>query len=295
MNFCATPITKENIDAVINAIVPYEYICVNLSECLRKQKLFFIEGKSLLAFRKAVVFFYNTEIIGVLVLSITHVLLHSFLRGIPDQIYEYIKTYFFEDVEPVAIMGKKNISQILEGILTKSYYKKIIRKEDYKLLILDEAPRFDFIKTANDNFEGKLDFVKNTKSDINNLLPLEIAYQEEEVLPDNQKASIKLCKRILLKRVQDNFLYSIRYENNFIAKATANAIGFFWVQIGGVFTLRNFRNKGLGSAIVFFLVKECFKKNKKCALFVKVNNLSARAMYKKLGFKEFCDFRISYF
>lgn len=293
MKIFASPVTKKNIDAVIYAILPYEQMCINLSECLKRQKQFFDEGKNYFAFIKAVVFSEEKTIIGVLVLSTSNVLLHSFIKKIPECVYGYIGSSFLQDTLPLSVMGEQEASLTLERIIENIFSQQPQRIEEYKLLVLKETPKINLIKKINNNLN--LDFIKAATSDIKKLYPLEEAYQEEEVLPKGQKASFDVCFKILSKRIDANVLYAVKSGNNFIAKAAVNASGFFWNQIGGVYTVKNFRNKGIGAAVVFFLIEDCFKNKKKCALFVKLKNYAARKMYANIGFAEYCNFRISYF
>lgn len=293
MKIFVSPVTKKNIDAVIHSILPYEQTCINLTECLKRQKQFFDKGNNSFAFIKAVVFSSERTTIGVLVLSASNVLLHSFIKKIPECVYGYIATSFFKDIAPLSIMGEKEMSLTLERIIEKVFFQKPKRVEDYKLLILKEVPKINFVQKLKNNFN--LEFIKASASDIKNLYPLEEAYQEEEVLPKQQKASFDLCFKILSKRIDAKLLYAVKKGNGFIAKAAVNASGFFWNQIGGVYTVKKFRNKGIGAAVVFFLVEDCLKNRKKCALFVKLKNYAARKMYSNIGFTEYCDFRISYF
>ena len=295
MNFFVSPVTKKNIDAVIHSILPYEQMCINLTECLKRQKQFFDEGKNSFTFIKAVVFSEEKTTIGVLLLSASNVLLHLFIKKIPECIYGYMETSFFDGIIPLSVMGEQETSLILERIIEKVFFQKPKRAEEYKLLVLKESPKANFIEKLKTNVNLNLEFIKAVPSDTKKLYPLEEAYQEEEVLPKRQKASFDLCFKILSKRINSKELYAVKNGNNFIAKAAVNASGFFWNQIGGVYTVKKFRNKGIGTAVVFFLIEDCFKNKKKCALFVKVKNYAARKMYSNIGFKEYCDFRISYF
>ncbi|MEL3913662.1 GNAT family N-acetyltransferase [Treponema pedis] len=295
MKLFVSSVSEKNIDSVIYSILPKEQTCINLAEGLKKQKRFFEEEQKYSAFTETVVFSDENKIIGVLALSPARVLLHCFIKEIPDCIYGYIAISFLKDSPPSSIMGEKKASSVLEKIVEKYFYKKPSVSEDYKLLILQGLRGNDFLKTAEIRAGGSLSFVKPSISDIKQLCPLEADYQETEVLHSGEKASFDLCFNLLAKRIDNNALYAVKKENRFIAKAAINASGFFWNQIGGVYTLPEFRNKGIGSAAVFFLIKDCFSDKKSCALFVKIKNSPARKMYNKIGFTEYCDFRISYY
>lgn len=291
-------LTNKNINLFIDNILPYEHLCVNLAECLKKQKRFFDTGQELFTFIKADAFFsYDKEFIGILFLAAHGVLLHCFTKEITDDISEYIKRDFLKHTSPLSVMGEKNISIYLEQLINESLSLVPARFENYKLLTLKTKPSAPnlFCKRASDNLNTKLEFIKPQIEDAELLCPMEIEYNESEVLAPGVKASHESCLRLLKKRINNHALYAVKKEGKYIAKAGINALGFRWNQIGGVFTIPQYRNKGVGAANMMMLINDCFQYKKKCALFVKIKNPAARQMYKKIGFTESCDFRISYF
>ncbi len=295
MGFFVSPLTQKNIDRAIYAILPEEQTCINLAEGLRRQKEFFTKKENFSVFIKASVFSDEKGIIGILALSRAGVLLHCFIKKIPASICGYVTDSFLSETAPLSVMGEKNASVILEKTITKRFYKTPFAVNEYKLLILKENPAADFYKNTKRRLPADLEFIKPSIKDIKELCSLEADYQETEVLLNGEKASFDLCFKVLSKRIEANGLYAVKKENRFIAKAAVNASGFFWNQIGGVYTHPEFRNNGIGRAAVLFLVEDCLRKKKKCSLFVKVENYAARTLYEKLGFTEYCNFRISYF
>lgn len=291
-------LTSTNINLFIDNILPYEHLCVNLAECLKKQKRFFDTGRELFTFIKADAFFSNNqEFIGILFLAAHGVLLHCFTKEITDEIAEYIKKDFLKHTEPLSVMGEKNTSIYLENLINESLSIVPARFENYKLLTLKEKPSTPnlFCIRAFDNLNTELEFIKPPIEDAELLCPMEIEYNETEVLATGVKASHESCLRLLKKRINNNALYAVKKKGKYIAKAGINASGFRWNQIGGVFTSPEHRNKGVGAANMMMLINDCFQYKKKCSLFVKIKNRAARQMYKKIGFKESGDFRISYF
>lgn len=301
MKFFAIPLTKKNIGSFIKEILPYEHICINLSECLKKQKRFFDEGRELYGFIKAESFFSydkgKKEFVGILFLAAHGVLFHCFCRKIPDNLSEYIINKFLKDTGPISVMGEKETSIRLEELIKQSLSLEPARYENYKLLVLEnktiEAKNF-CIKASN-NLNSCLEFLKPPMEDAEILCPMEIEYNESEVLAPGVKASPELCLKLLKKRINNNALYAVKKDGEYISKAGINASGFNWYQIGGVFTKPNYRNKGASTANILVLINDSSQYKKNFALFVKLNNPAARQMYRKIGFAEFCDFRISYF
>ncbi|UTC75128.1 GNAT family N-acetyltransferase [Treponema sp. OMZ 792] len=291
-------LTSSNINLFIDNILPYEHLCVNLAECLKKQKRFFDAGQELFTFIKADAFFSNNqEFIGILFLAAHSVLLHCFTKEITDDIAKYIKKDFLKHTEPLSVMGEKNTSIYLEKLINESLSLVPDRFENYKLLTLKTKPSAPniFCIRASDNLNTELEFIKPPIQDAELLCPMEIEYNETEVLAPGVRASHESCLKLLKKRINNHALYAVKKDGKYIAKAGINASGFRWNQIGGVFTRAEYRNKGVGAANMMMLINDCFQYKKKCALFVKIKNQAARQMYKKIGFKESGDFRISYF
>ena len=239
----------------------------------------------------------DKEFIGILFLAAHGVLLHCFTKEITDDIAKYIKNNFLKHTNPLSVMGEKNISIYLEQLINESLSLVPARFENYKLLTLKTKPSAPnlFCKRASDNLNAKLEFIKPQIEDAELLCPMEIEYNESEVLAPGVKASHESCLKLLKKRINNHALYTVKKEGKYIAKAGINALGFNWNQIGGVFTIPEYRNSGVGAANMMVLTNDCFQYKKKCALFVKIKNPAARQMYKKIGFTESCDFRISYF
>ena len=83
-------------------------------------------------------------------------------------------------------------------------------------------------------------------------------------------------------------------RNRYVTKTGTNAQGFHWFQIGGVYTLPAYRNKGLAAAAVAHLISTHSAEAHGFALFVKTANTAALRVYEKLGFEQCGLFRMSY-
>ncbi len=300
-NIYCGKITKKNIDKVIQALLPLEEKCINLTALLSLQKFYFESRQKHKAFLDSIVIYDKTkkgEILGVVMTSRMGVILHCFNEIISEEMDAQLKDYFSNSPEPFSVMGDKENSEIIEKIIFKSLNKKALHNDDYKLLTIKQnksKTEKNFYDIACKNLNTNLSFLIPPLSDIEKILPLELDYQIEEVLTVNKTANEDFFRKLLQKYISKKSLYAIKMYDKYLAKATINAKGFNWMQIGGVYTVPKHRNKGLGAAIIDGLLKDSNTQNKNFALFVKTKNLPARNMYKKLGFEEYCDFRISYF
>ena len=129
------------------------------------------------------------------------------------------------------------------------------------------------------------------------LLRLELKYQEEEVfnreLSMQDKIGLTLLYIEKLKKSPSIHAWSHK-ENMAIAKAEIAAVAFQYLQLGGVYTLPDWRGKGVAAHVVCRLIQMARAQNKNLALFVKKDNPRAIALYQKLMMEMHSDFRIYY-
>lgn len=127
------------------------------------------------------------------------------------------------------------------------------------------------------------------------LYDLQFHYLKEEVVPLG-KAPSELYVRSNLKSILKNQkVFAIESDGKFVAKANTNAIGWNWVQIGGVYTDPLYRRNGYSLCLLSTICRRINKTGRKICLFVKKANLPALSLYEKLDFKKSCDFQITYF
>ena len=107
------------------------------------------------------------------------------------------------------------------------------------------------------------------------------------------------CKYIIFSIsngiISENNMYATFFKNKIVAKAAVNAVGKNCVQLGGVFTVPNFRKLGFAEFLIKKIVAEKNQLGKKVVLFVKPKNLAAVTLYKRCGFSSFGKFKISYY
>ncbi|MBP5465836.1 MAG: GNAT family N-acetyltransferase [Treponema sp.] len=71
-----------------------------------------------------------------------------------------------------------------------------------------------------------------------------------------------------------------------LAKAGTNAIASKVMQLGGVYTLRDERGRGLAAALTAFLAESAARKGFATVLFVNKKNAAAIAAYRRAGFTD---------
>ncbi len=132
-------------------------------------------------------------------------------------------------------------------------------------------------------------------ADLDDLLPLQEAYEREEVLTRIHTFNLAACKASLARALDRQLVFAAEESGVIIAKAGTNARGFAVDQIGGVYTLPARRSRGIGRALMLALLAEIGALGRAPALFVKPDNAAARALYRNLGFVDIGDYRADYF
>lgn len=133
------------------------------------------------------------------------------------------------------------------------------------------------------------------KQDLKKLLPLQIAYEKEEVITPIHSFSLEITSTNLYDILQNHVVVYAEHKGKIIAKAGTNARGIAFDQLGGIYVLPEYRKKGIGTYITAMLIKQLKAQDRQICLFVKKANPEAIRTYLKLGFAFMNDYRISYY
>ena len=182
---------------------------------------------------------------------------------------------FFRDREIFSISGDNPSVRLFEDFLSDKLEGK---KKDIRDMYLMEYAGFQEIDET-EIFECSLD-------DADLLMDLQIGFSMEEQNPVYRKTKVMpAAERMAIERALKKFsIYSVRRENQIVAKAQLNAICRNWIQIGGVYTRPEFRNQGLARALVRHIGNHAVKENKNAVLFVRKENFPAVAAYESAGY-----------
>jgi GNAT superfamily N-acetyltransferase len=131
--------------------------------------------------------------------------------------------------------------------------------------------------------------------DARGLYPLQRDYELEEVLIEPGHFNAQACLANLRRTLRCQIVILAELDGLPVSKAGTNARGFDADQIGGVFTLEEERGRGIARRVMGILLERIFREKAAASLFVKKQNQAAVALYRRLGFRELEDFRISYF
>ena len=182
----------------------------------------------------------------------------------------------------------RNLSENPDSTFPKKFNVKQIN--DYKLMVLPHQQFQGSQKLYNDDF-----IMRCTENDMENLIEIERNYLQDEVAVRGQKVSDAEVSMRLRQILKNQLYFALISDDRIVSKAYTNAIGKNWIQIGGVYTLFQFRQNGYAALTVSTLCKRILQANKNISLFVKTKNLPAQQLYKKIGFSFHSDYKIVYF
>lgn len=209
--------------------------------------------------------------------------------------FSFINEYFNKiNTEKIRYVGGK--VEDVEMFFYKFYNlrKDIIFEEDYFFYILELNSKtieylndnfsLDYKKKEFNNKNIKFNVIKNISS-LNSLINLQIGYLTEEMRFSSNKID-KIAKEKLINIFKNFKLFYLTYNDYPVAKCEWNAYTENIFQIGGVYTDKDFRNKGFGKILISEMIKYSFYNlNYKFAtLFVRKDNIKAINLYEKLGF-----------
>jgi GNAT superfamily N-acetyltransferase len=196
-----------------------------------------------------------------------------------------------------AIQGLREDAELLEGALQPVY--TAMDRIDYDLMSLDAEPDPEALngrlRMLLRRGPAGLHLRTPDMSDLEKLLPLQTAYEKEEVLPKGAVYS-PLSSRLSLEQiVLREHMLAAELDGRIVAKINTNAVSFTRYQLGGVYVHPDYRGLGIATTMTAALVLELTAKGRGVTLFVKKHNATAQTVYRRLGFKTIGDYRISYY
>jgi len=165
---------------------------------------------------------------------------------------------------------------------------------DYHLMVLEGPPQPGALAAG----PAALTILRPDRDDpdaVARLLPLQEAYEREEVLPAGAVFNAPACRLGLRKIQKSAILLQAVLDGRCVAKGNTNARGFTRSQIGGVYVLPELRGRGIATGLTARLAAEMRAEGRQAVLFVKKTNPSAIRAYEKVGFGIRGDYRICYY
>lgn len=273
--------TEKHFQLLKAFIQPYEFSCAGLAAIIRKssEQIFIISSSSNPA--------STQEIAGVF--SYKHSIFHCLPDlSLLDSGFESSFIEFFKDKKVSSIIGKRDGTEYLYSLLQKAGFKSE-QQVFYKLMTLDSKPNLPPQPLVNDD-----EIRRCMLTNIEDLHNLQKEYMETEIAPVGRHIT-DLETDASLKQIFKNQLCFALYSNEeAVAKVNTNAIGFEWIQIGGVFTHPMYRHNYYAWHLLSLLCMRIQKTGRHPCLFVKEKNTGAFDLYSRIGFTQKDNFAIIY-
>ena len=216
-------------------------------------------------------------------------MLYPWIRDMNADVQNVLEL-FFEKKKIFCIIGEKNSVEIMEKVfknadrINPDYENSYHFMECLSNSLCEKKKSFPFIE-----------FRKCRESDESFLFELHKAFVLEEVLPPFQKLN-PAAERFSMSRIlRKNGIWAAFINGLPVSKANISVLTKNCAQIGGVYTMKQYRKRGISSALIEILVKEIKKSGRKAVLFVKENNSAAIKVYLKTGFKISGSYKSAYY
>lgn len=265
-------------------IEPVEYSCVQLASFIRKQ------DEHIFAVIKTQSISSEKDIIGVFFLN--RVLVHcvsGFFNLTESQQNELkqLLNDFFADKTIKCIDGEAEGSDFFYSILINS--KTLLQENVYSLMTLTETPLL-----PPESLSLDAEIRRCTEDDFDLLFETQKMYIAKEVAPQGKSVSEAEVSITLRQILKNQLCFALFSDGDLVAKANTNAIGWKWVQLGGIFTHPLYRRNYYAWNLVVTICNRVIKRGRNLCLFVKEKNIPARKLYSRIGFKDSGIFKIIY-
>jgi predicted GNAT family acetyltransferase len=127
------------------------------------------------------------------------------------------------------------------------------------------------------------------------LFILQSGYEKEEVLPAGADFNPAVCRWNLERILAEERVLAAELDGRLVGKINTSAGSFTRNLIGGVYVHPDFRSRGIAQRMTAEFTGTLIAEGRGISLFVKKRNLSAKTVYRRLGFTAVGDYRISYY
>jgi predicted GNAT family acetyltransferase len=186
-----------------------------------------------------------------------------------------------------SVMGMRSCVLKMEAALLKRPFASI----DYHMMTIDLAQWQPDASTDLRSVTVRKAYPEDTDA----MFPLQRSYELEEVYLDPRQFDDRRCRSLLRRGLREELVYVAESAGIPVAKAGTNARGFTTDQIGGVFTRKDLRHRGLARLVMITLMDHIRRDKQHACLFVKKDNGPAIRLYLGLGFRIRGEYRISYY
>ena len=279
-----TPVTQDQYEQIQTFLMPWEPSCVTLCSNVRKKK-----DKVYVITDDPSTGSGTTQIVGVLFLDKTM----FYCIPDPDKIpgLEQELAFFLKDKKVSCLNGEPVAGQYILQALEKNGQTPY-QTNYYNLMTLTSSPLPPPEKLSCDD---EIKRFSSPETDTELLLQLQKMYMAKEVAPAGKQVTDLEATAQLKTVLKDQLCFALLTDGEIVSKANTNAIGFDYVQLGGVYTHPLYRKNYYAWHLVYTICTRVLKSGRKISLFVKEKNNPAHELYQRIGFVQGGKYEIAYF
>ena len=284
--------TDSDFPQIQDFLIPWESTCVTLCSNVRKQKLgkiFVITSGPSRASGTADFASGTAEILGILYLDKTLLYCIPNAAELPDLLAAL--TVFLKDKSVSCLNGETTAGEIILQAL-QCMNRTPYQTNHYNIMTLESEP---LPPPESLSCDDEIKRCSNPEHDTELLLPLQKMYMAKEVAPAGKQVTDLEAGAQLKSILKDQLCFALYSDGEIVAKANTNAIGFNYVQLGGVYTHPLYRKNYYAWHLVYTICTRVLKTGRKLSLFVKEKNNPAHELYERIGFTACGKYIISYF
>jgi ribosomal protein S18 acetylase RimI-like enzyme len=216
--------------------------------------------------------------------------LFPIFNGRPDiPLFHFIRRRF--KTAPIhAVQGIREEALVLEDILADLGFAAV-DNIDYDLMTLDTEPPEENFRAGPPGLILRRPGLK----DLNGLFPLQRGYEQEEVLPRGANFNPVSCGLGLRRILEEEQILAAELDGRLVGKINTSSGSFTRCQIGGVYVHPEYRGRGIARRMTALFSRDLISQGWGITLFVKKKNAAARSVYRRIGFRPFADYRITYY
>jgi ribosomal protein S18 acetylase RimI-like enzyme len=190
-----------------------------------------------------------------------------------------------------SIQGLRGEVVILQEAFEKTTGKQAADIFDYDLMSLDRQPDPKGFLSGPSNLVLRVPRM----TDLDEIAPLQAAYEQEEVVPKGSTFSPAASRMNIANIVSRAQVLTAEICGRLVGKINISAVSFTRYQVGGVYVHPDFRGMGIARRMATEFIASLINEGRGVTLFVKKDNLAARRLYTSLGFSVSDDYRITYY
>ena len=183
------------------------------------------------------------------------------------------------------IIGEENGTELIRQAIAAAWGKTTRHEQAY--VLLEKIGATEQVDSS--------DCVRCVPEMIEALLPLQIAYEREEIFWEGEPYNPNVTRLAFLRALRTQQVFALVKNGRYVAKGGTNAQGKRYAQLGGVFTVPSERKKGYATELLRHVTQALHRQGKDIVLFAKKDNVAALRLYEKIGCKNVGSFEIVYY